>query len=104
MAINLLLGMSIRDMNYFQTIKSFGVGHVNLLLEKPIGQAEPFGVGKKIVKRFKEAANSTECHSIIGKEFSGWTDFQEHISSSDKCNGLIELATSHASKVIEKLM
>ena len=104
MGINLLLGMNIRDMNYFQTIKSFGVGHVNLLLEKPIGQAEPFGVGKEIVKKFKEEANATECHSIIGKEFSGWTDFQKHISSSDKCNGLIELATSQASKAIEKLM
>lgn len=101
MGINLQLGMSIRDISYFQTLKSFAVGHINLLLDKPVGQTEPFGVSKEIVKKFREEAGAIECHAILGKEFSGWADFQEHVLSSEKCDGLIKLATNEASKVIE---
>jgi C_GCAxxG_C_C family probable redox protein len=103
MGINLQLGMNIRDISYFHTLKSCAIGHINLLLDKPIGQTESFGVGKEILKRFREEAGSTECHAIVGKEFSGWTDFQEHVLSSEKCDGLIKLATNEASKAIEGL-
>lgn len=104
MGINLLLGMDIRDTSYFQTLKAFVVGHINLLLDKPIGEPEPFGVGKNIIQRFREEAGATECRAITEKEFSGWIDFQEHISSSTKCAGLIELATNEASTTIQRLM
>jgi len=100
MGINLLMGMNIRDTSYFQTLKAFAVGHIN----KPIGEPEPFGVGKNIVQRFREEASATECHTITEKEFSDWTDFQMHISSSDKCTGLIELATTEASNAIQRLI
>ena len=104
LGINLLLGMDIRDTSYFQTVKAFIVGHINLLLDKPIGRPEPFGVGKNIVQRFREEAGAAECRSITEKEFSDWTDFQKYISSSDKCAGLIELATTEASNAIQILM
>lgn len=103
LGINLLLGMNIRDTAYFQRLKAFFIGHINLLLDKPIGDPEPFGVGKNIVQRFREKAGATECRTIVEKEFSGWTDFQKHISFSDKCGGLIELATTEATHVIQRL-
>ncbi|MBW1736054.1 MAG: hypothetical protein JRJ69_00545 [Deltaproteobacteria bacterium] len=77
MGINLLLGMNIRDTKYFQTLKAFVVG---------------------------QEAGATECRTITEKEFSDWTDFQKYISSSDKCTGLIELATIEASNAIQRLM
>jgi len=104
MGINLLLGMDIRDTSYFQTVKAFVVGHINLLLDKPIGEPEPFGVGKNIVQRFGEGAGAMECRAITEKAFSDWNDFQGHISSSDKCSELIELATNEASAAIQRLM
>ncbi|MBC2703336.1 MAG: C_GCAxxG_C_C family protein [Desulfobacula sp.] len=104
MGINLLLGMDIRDTSYFQTLKAFVVGHINLLLEKPIGEPEPFGVGKSVVQRFRKEAGATECHTITEKAFSDWNNFQGHISSSDKCTGLIELATTEASNAIKRLI
>lgn len=102
MGINLLLGMNIRGTKYFQTLKTFAVGHINLLLDKPIGEPEPFGVGKNIVQRFRKEAGATECRAITEKEFSGWLEFQKHILSSDKCANLIEIATNEASKAIER--
>ena len=104
MSVNLLLGMNIRDTSYFQTLKAFAIGHLNLLLNKPIGNPEPFGVGKSVVQRFREEAGSTECRTITEKVFSDWNDFQGHISSSDKCAGLIELATTEASNAIQRLI
>jgi hypothetical protein len=104
MGTNLLLGMNIRDISYFQTLRAFAVGHINLLLDKPIGKPEPFGVGKSIVQRFREEAGATECRAITEKAFSDWNDFQGHISSSDKCAALIKLATTEASKAIKGLI
>ena len=104
LGINLLLGMNVRDTSYFQTLKAFVVGHINLLLDTPIGEPEPFGVGKNIVRRFREEAGAMECRAITEKAFSDWNDFQGHISSSDKCSELIELATNEASAAIQRLM
>jgi len=102
--LNLVLGMNIRDSNYFKTIKAFVVGHVNLLIDKPFGTPEPFCVGKNIVKKFEEKAGALECCAITDKKFSGWTDFQKYILSSDKCAGLIELATMESSNAIKSLI
>ena len=104
LGINLLLGMNIRDTSYFQTLKAFVVGHINLLIDKPIGMPEPFGVGKNVVQRFREEAGAMECRAITEKAFSDWNDFQGHISSSDKCSELIELATNEASAAIKRLI
>jgi len=104
LGINLLLGMNIRDTSYFQTLKAFVVGHINLLIDKPIGRPEPFGVGKSVVQRFREEAGAMECRAITEKAFSDWNDFQGHISSSDKCSELIELATNEASAAIKRLI
>lgn len=103
LAVNLLLGMDIRNTSYLKTIKNFGVGHINLLLDKPIGDPEPFGVGKNIVQRFREKAGSIECCSITSKRFAGWTDFQKHITTSDQCAGLIEFVVNEASDTIQRL-
>jgi hypothetical protein len=104
LGVNLLLGLNIRDTNYFQTLKAFLVGHINLLLGTPIGKPEPFGVGKNILQRFREEAGATECFTITEKKFSDRTDFQGHIPSSDKCKGLIELAATEASHAIQELI
>lgn len=104
MGVNLLLGMDIRDRSYFQTLRAFAVGHINLLLDKPIGKPEPFAVGRSLVQRFRKEAGGTECRPITEKAFSGWDDFQRHMSSSDQCTGLIELATSEASNAIKRLL
>jgi len=103
LGINLLLGMDIRKTSYLKTIKNFGVGHINLLLDKPIGKPEPFGVGRNIIQRFRENAGSIECRSITDKQFAGWSEFQKHITTSDKCAGLIEFVTGEALNIIKGL-
>ena len=102
MGMNLLIGMNVRDMNYSATLKAFTVGHKNLLTDKPVEKPEPFGVGKEIVKNFKKEAGAIECQAITGKKFSGWSDFQNFISSSNKCSGLIEFSKDQASVAVEK--
>ena len=47
-------------------------------------------------------AGAIECQTITGQKFSGWSDFQDFISSSDKCIGLIEFAKNQASIAVEK--
>jgi C_GCAxxG_C_C family probable redox protein len=101
-AINLLIGLNVRQTNYSQIVNAFVVGHKNIISDKPIEAPEPFALGKEIVKAFEEKAGAIECQAITGKTFSSWADFQDHISSSYLCSGLIEHAKSQASAVIEK--
>jgi hypothetical protein len=104
LGINLLLGWDIRNMSYFKALNGFIVGHINLLSDTPIGgRPEPFFVGKNMIKRFRQEAGTLECGSILEKRFSGWDDFQQHISASDKCAGLIEFAAAEASIAIREL-
>jgi hypothetical protein len=102
MGMNLLIGMNVRHMNYSEILKTFSVGHRNLLKDKPVETPEPFIVGKEIVNNFKNEAGAIECKTITGKKFSGWSDFQNFISSSDKCSGLIEFAKDQASAAVDK--
>ena len=102
LGVNLLIGMNVRDMKYSEILKAFAVGHKNLLTDKPIEKPEPFSVGKEIVKNFKEEAGAIECQTITGQKFSDWSDFQDFISSSDKCSGLIEFAKDQASIAVDK--
>ena len=102
MGVNLLMGINVRDMKYSEILKAFAVGHKNLLTNKPVKNAEPFNVGKDIVKNFKKEAGAIECQTITEQKFSDWSDFQDFISSSAKCSGLIEFAKDQASVVVEK--
>ena len=102
LGVNLLIGMNVRDMKYSEIIKAFAVGHKNLLTDKPVENPEPFNVGKEIVKNFKEKAGALECQTITGKKFSSWSDFQNYISSSEKCSALMEFAKDQASIAVEK--
>ena len=102
MGVNLLIGMDVRDMTYSNILKAFVVGHINLLTNKPVTKPEPFNLGKEIVKSFKKEAGALECQTITGQKFSGWSDFQNYISSSEKCSALMELAKDQASISIEK--
>jgi len=103
LGVNLLLGWDIRNISYFEALKRFIVGHINLLLDNPIGKPEPFFVGKNIVERFRQEAGTLECRGITEKRFSGWDHFQQHISASDQCAALITFAASEASNAIRKL-
>ena len=38
MGINLLVGLNIRDTSYYQSVKAFTVGHINLLKNKPVSK------------------------------------------------------------------
>ena len=102
MGMNLLLGINVRETKYSDILNAFVVGHKNLLTNKPVEKPEPFNVGKEIVKNFREKAGAIECRTIAGQKFSDWSDFQEFISSSDKCSGLIEFAKNQASIAIGK--
>jgi hypothetical protein len=101
MGVNLLIGINVRDMSYSKILKAFAVGRKNLLSNKPVKKPEPFSVGKEIVKKVQDRAGPIECQTITGQKFSGWSDFQDFISSSDKCAGLIEYAKDQALVAIE---
>jgi C_GCAxxG_C_C family probable redox protein len=101
LGVNLLIGMNVRDMKYSEILNAFAVGHKNLLTDKPVEKPEPFNVGKEIVKNFKEKAGALECQTITGQKFSDWSDFQDFISSSAKCYGLIEFAKDQATIAIK---
>ncbi len=103
LGINLLLGWDIRNISYFEALKRFIVGHINLLSDNPIGKSEPFFVGKNMVERFRQEAGILECRGITEKQFSGWDHFQQHISASDKCAALIAFAGSEASNTIQSI-
>jgi len=104
MGINLVMGMSVRDMKYSEILKAFAVGHKNLLSDTPVAEPESFSVGKEIVSNFKNQAGTLECQTITGKKFSNWSDFQGFISGSDKCAGFIELAKNQAATAIQNYL
>ena len=102
LGVNLIMGLNVRDMKYSEILKAFAVGHKNLLTNKAVEKPEPFNVGKGIVKKFKEEAGTVDCRTITGQKFSGWSDFQDFISSSAKCSGLMEFVKDEASRAIGK--
>jgi C_GCAxxG_C_C family probable redox protein len=100
MAVNLLLGLNVRRISYWKIIKAFTIGHMNLLLEKPVGPPEPFMAGSEIAVNFKKAAGALECRDITGRQFSGWDDFQIYISESVTCAELIDETIGKTSEII----
>lgn len=101
MAINLLLGRDIRNTKYTSTIKDFVIGHLNLLLDKPLTMPDPFGAGKDIVREFRGETGALNCRDITHKEFRDWKDFIEYRGSSSVCSELIEFSIERASNIIE---
>ena len=102
MAVNLVFGWDIRHMSYPRTIKEFVAGHANLLRRDYRGRPETFAIGRGVVQRFLEKGSALECRRITGKDFSGWDDFQEHISSSESCRGLVADAVAAATEALKK--
>jgi hypothetical protein len=100
--VNLLLGLDIRNISFWKNVKAFTVGHVNLVVEKPVGAPEPFMAGREVVANFRKEAQSLECRSITGKRFAGWDDFQEFITGSSRCAQLIDMAVQEATTVIQR--
>jgi len=101
--INLVLGISVRDNSYWQTIKGFGIGHVNLLIDRPFGTREPFAAGRRVVEKFKETAGALECKDVTGKIFNGWDDFQGYIRDADRCHELMGYTVEQAVHVIQQI-
>jgi len=102
MDINLLLGSNLRNTPYIGAVKAFLIGHKNLWASKTKHFTEPYGASKGIIQKFKKEAGSLECLAITGRSFSDYESFQDYISSSEKCKGLIDLSVEETIQTIEK--
>ena len=102
MGINLLLGLPVRNMSYWEIIKGFAIGHFNLLVDRPPETREPFNAGKQVVKKFKEITGAFECRVITEKYFSGWDDFQMFIKGANRCQQLMDFAVEEATGIIKQ--
>jgi C_GCAxxG_C_C family probable redox protein len=100
MAINLILGKDIRNTRYTSTIKDFVVGHINILIERPMAMPNSFGTGKEIVTAFREKADAITCRDITQKEFKDWEDFITYRDSSRVCREIIDFSIEATSDVI----
>jgi C_GCAxxG_C_C family probable redox protein len=101
-AINSLFGMEVRSSNFPRNVRDFIVGHLNLILEKPMGMPEPFGLGREMVEEFKREAGSIDCSDIVGREFRDPADFETFYLKSDRCRRLIDFASETSCGIIER--
>lgn len=102
MALNLAFGNEVRSLRYHRTIKGFVAGHINLLVKNKIGMPEPFGIGREIVREFREQAGSIECRDIASRTFTGWNDFQAYLAGSVHCAGLTASAAEIACSALKE--
>ena len=102
MGVNQVMGPDVRDMSYWQNIKGFVKGHINLLRRLPETVDEPFAAGRQLVERFRQAAGAIECKAIISRRFTGWNDFQDFIGESATCSELCDIAAKKAAALISK--
>ncbi len=101
MAVNMVLGLQVRRMSYGGRVASFVRGHANLLRRADTVAPEPFGVGRKVLKAFKNIAGETECRAITGRTFSGEGEFQAHMAdAASPCRNLIQAMIGQASAVV----
>jgi hypothetical protein len=103
MAVNIILGFSIRRMSYRHILAAFVRGHANLLLKNPVGRREPFAVGKDVVVDFRRFAGSVECRIITGRSFSDGNAFQRHMTESRPCHDLIDHLIRRTSGLIHNV-
>ncbi len=101
-AINSLFGMDVRSSSFPRNVLDFIVGHLNLILKRPLGMPEPFGLGREMVSRFKKEAGSTNCSEIVGRGFRDFADFEAFYPKSDGCLKLIDFSSEISCKIIEK--
>jgi hypothetical protein len=102
MAINIPMGINLRDASIFESIRAFFSGEKYLRNDNPTKIDEPYDVGKRIVMRFREDAKSIDCSNITGESFSDYASFQQHMSSSEICHRLIDLSVDEAVFAIEE--
>jgi C_GCAxxG_C_C family probable redox protein len=102
MAINLLIGLNLREASLPKSYIAFFGGLRYLRADKIEESADPYDVGKTVVKRFEEEAGSLNCRSITDMEFSDWASFQTYMHSSEKCKKLIDLSIREATSAIER--
>ena len=100
--LNIIVGLPVREMSFWKTLKSFGIGHVNLVTDHPFGSGDPFLAGKQIIREFKNITESFECREITGRKFSGWEDFQAYLCASEECRSLQDQMVDAASRVIRQ--
>jgi C_GCAxxG_C_C family probable redox protein len=100
LALNLVTGFNLRQMNYSTNFKKFLYGHISLLRKNPGKSIDTFFIGKQMINKFKEKFGSIECRKISGKHFSTLNGFKEHIEASDKCKNLIDFSGDIASRAI----
>ncbi|MFO8112928.1 MAG: C-GCAxxG-C-C family protein [Desulfosalsimonadaceae bacterium] len=103
MAVNLVLGLPIRQMTYRETVAGFVREHVNLLRKTPVDSLEPLAVGRKMLTDFREIAGGIECRAITGRLFSDWNTFQNYMAEAPQCQGLIEAVIRRTSEEIRSL-
>jgi len=101
MGINLLMGLNIGSTSYYQSLRASIVGHINILRNKQVLTPERFNAGKQVVQQFKKEAGGMECKVISERKWSEWSEYQDYVKTSKKCEGLIALATNEASRAIE---
>lgn len=102
MAINIPMGINLRDASILEAILAFFSGHKYLRNDNSTKIDEPYDVGKRIVMRFREVAKSIDCSDITGERFSDCASFQRYMSSSDICHRLIDLSVDEAVLAIEE--
>jgi C_GCAxxG_C_C family probable redox protein len=101
MGINILLGLPVRDQSFWKKALNFGIGHVNLVKETPLGKKDSFAAGKQIIRKFRETAGAFECRAITGQQFSGADDFQAFIRQSDRCREIMNMAADEGVRIIQ---
>jgi hypothetical protein len=104
MAVNLQVGANLREATLPQAYTAFFGGLKHVRADRPEEGSDPYDVGKTIVRRFAAEAASIECRSITGRSFQDWTSFQAYVSTSNQCQGLIELSIEEATAAIERHM
>jgi len=102
MAVNLVFGWDIRRMSFPGTVREFLRGHVNLLRKRAPDNPETFSIGRDMMMRLLNGGAGLECSRIIGRNFSGWDDFQDHMHSSGSCRTLVDESVGAAVQAITR--
>ncbi|MEW5733633.1 MAG: C-GCAxxG-C-C family protein [Thermodesulfobacteriota bacterium] len=101
LAINLVLGLDIRNTPYLATFRPFVVGHLNLLRRGTTDCGEPFAAGRLVTRHFRRATGSLECAEILGRRFSSYEDFCRHTRGTD-CDRIVGFAADAAVAVLDQ--
>ena len=102
LAINLSLGVNLRDYSMSQSYLEFFSGLKYLHANKPYGTSNAIDVGRAILDTFEETAGAIECSAITGVEFTDWASFHDYVTSSESCKKLIDLSIREAALALER--